>query len=173
MRHDTVLKTSLVLAVLFVGFIYSVLPNGIRYYALRAQGETYVPLTRVNADVMNTYSPRYRDMIDGTLIPGEIDTYEHKDGPALWPMLPSLILAPFFTPFDSVFPGIILTDLLFPIFTFLLFYLFIGALTGNRPYALCVALWLMFYASIVLYLPPFSLVELKVLILKFFPFLLD
>jgi len=173
MREDTVFKVLLVLSIVFVGVIYAALPHGIHYVALRAQGETYIPLTRANDDVMNTYSPRYRDMIDGTLIPGEIDTYEHKGGPVLWPMLPSLVLAPFFLPFDSVFPGLILTDLVFPVLTFLLFYIFIRALTENRLYALFAALWLMFYGSILLYIPPFTLVELKVLILKFFPIFVD
>ncbi len=173
MRHDNLFKILLILSALFVGLIYAVLPNGIRYYSLRAQGEEYIPLTRVNADVMNTYAPRYRDMIDGTLISGEIDTYEYRNGPALWPMLPALVLAPFFLPFTSVFPGLIITDFVFPVATFLLFFLLIRALTGDRFYALFFALWLMFYSSIILYIPPFNLIELKVLILKFFPFLVD
>ena len=84
-----------------------------------------------------------------------------------------MILAPFFILFDTIFPGMIITDFVFPIATFLLFFLFINALSRHRFFALFSALWIMFYASIVMYIPPFTIVELKVLILRFFPFLVD
>ena len=162
-----------VFSVFFVGIIYAVLPHGIHYAVLREQGENYIPVTLYNSDVIRGYAPRYRDIIDGKIISNETDTYEYKDGPAVRAPLPPMILAPFFILFETIFPGMIITDFVFPISTFLLFFLFINALSRHRFFALFSALWIMFYASIVMYIPPFTIVELKVLILRFFPFLVD
>lgn len=169
----TRLFTISLIAIVFFLATLSLLPHGIRYYILHAQGETYAPMPCYDVDILNTYAPRYRDAIDGRLIAGEIDTYEHKDGPALWSMLPPLILAPFFIPFGSVPPGLIVTDVVFILFTFFSFFLLFVALTKNRFFALFFSFWLMVYAGIVLYIPPITIMELKVLILRFFPFLVE
>src|SRR3989338_7865858 len=110
MQKSWLFKTLFILAILLVGIVYSALPHFVRYETLNGQGLRYVPLT-INAtfDHINIHAARYRDIIDGALIPGEMDTYKHKEnGPILWPILSATILAPFFIPFNSIFPGIIL-----------------------------------------------------------------
>ena len=117
MKKNILFKFLFILAILVVGLVYSVLPHFVRYNTLKDQGLRYIPVTlESNSDLMNHYGPRYREIVDGTLIPREIDTYEHKeDKPILFPFLSSTLLTPFFAPFQTIFPGIIMTDFLLPI----------------------------------------------------------
>src|SRR3990167_9124369 len=142
MTKKTAFLIFFVIAVFYIGIIYSALPHGIRYFVLHAQGEVYEPMVCSGADVLRGYGSHYRDIVDGRMIIREIDTYEHKDGPVLWPLLPSVVLAPFFLPF----------------------FLLINALTKNRFFSLFFSFWLLVQASLILYIFPSDLVELKVLI---------
>ena len=88
MKQDVIFKSLFVLAICIVAFVYALLPHFVRYDTLKDRGELYIPITQEsNFDHMNIHAARYRDMVDGALIPGEIDTYEHRGGPILWPIL--------------------------------------------------------------------------------------
>ena len=79
------------------------------------------------------------------------------------------MLAPFFLPFDSIFPGIIITDFVFPALIFASFYLMLASLTGHRFFALFASLALMLFPQMPHYLPPSSFMELRLLVTQFFP----
>lgn len=164
---------SLIFAVLYIVMMHFVIPHVIPYFILRGNTDVYTPLACYDQDVLRGYGPRYRDVIDGRILVGEIDTYEHKDGPALFQQLPPIIMAPFFLPFNSIAPGMIITDFVFPLLTFLSLFLLFVTLTKSRFFALFFSLWLMVYAHLILYFPPWNLVELKVLILRLLPFLTE
>ena len=172
MRKDIPFKLLLIGIALVVGLVYSALPHFVRYKTLESIGERYIPLTvqQPDFDHMNTYAPRYRDLVDGTLVPGEMDTYEHKGGPILFPILSAALLFPFFAPFDSVFPGFMITDFIFPIFLFLSLFLVFSALTQNRLFSLFSAFVLMLFPQLPVLIPPSSLTELKILLFQFIPF---
>ena len=158
-------------AILCIGLVYSILPHFVRYETLKNEGLQYIPVTiNSNFDHMNHYGTRYRDVVDGTLIPGEIDTYEHKDGPILFPMLDPAILSPFFLPFDSIFPGMIITDFLFPILLFVAIYFILFELTRQKFYSLFSAYMLMIFPQLPVLIPPSSLAEIKILLYQFVPF---
>ena len=169
-HHQFLFFGAFVAALLFIGAVYSVVPHGVRYLTLAKDGVAYIPLTREsNFDLMNVHGGRYRDIVDGRLLSGEVDTYEHKDGPSLWPLLSAAVLAPFFVPFDTIFPGLIVTDFVFPALMFVSFYLLFNALTGDRFFALFSATLLMLFPQLPHYIPPSSFVELKLLVSQFFP----
>ena len=157
-------------AACMVGIAYSVLPHLVRYEMLKSEGLRYIPLTRESSfDIMNVHGGRYRDLVDGRILSAETDTYEHKDGPAVWPLLSAAIMAPFFLPFESIFPGIIITDFIFPILIFVSFFFIFRSLTESRGYALFASTLLMFFPQFPLYIPPASFLELTSSILQFSP----
>jgi hypothetical protein len=158
------------IALIFVGLVYSVLPHGVRYTTLEAQGERYIPLTQESYfDVMNVHGARYREMVDGNVFMSDVDTYEYKDGPSLWPPLSASLLAPFFMPFETIFPGMLITDLFFPLLTFLAFFFVIFALTRSKWYALGAGYILMLFPVLPTLIPPTSLIELKMILAHFVP----
>jgi len=168
--RKNIFKIVFIIAMLLVGIAYSIMPHFVRYNTLKELELQYIPVTQEsNFDMMNVQAGRYRDMIDGKMLSGEVDTYEHKDGPSLWPLLSSTMLAPFFIPFDTIFPGIIITDFLFPIFIFSAFFLIFKELTADRMFALFSAVLLMLFPQFPHYIPPSSFTELKLLILQFSP----
>ncbi|MBI2108832.1 MAG: hypothetical protein HYT93_01440 [Parcubacteria group bacterium] len=158
-------------AVLMIGIVYSVLPHFVRYETLTDRGERYIPLTITSTfDHINIHAARYRDIVDGAFIPGEMDTYEHKGGPILWPILSATILFPFFLPFESIFPGIIITEFIFPILIFISLFLVLYRFTQHRFFSLVSAYAVMLFPQLSTLLPPSSLTELKALIFQFIPF---
>ena len=171
MQKSWLFKTLFVLAILMVGIIYSALPHFVHYETLKDQGLRYVPLT-VNAtfDHINIHAARYRDVVDGTLFPDEMDTYEHKGGPILWPILMPFIMSPFFLPFDSVFPGIITTDFLFPVLLFTALFFVIYSFTKHKWFALTSSYIVILFPQIGVLIPPSSFTELKILFFQFIPF---
>ncbi|MDP3726077.1 MAG: hypothetical protein Q8R36_02675, partial [bacterium] len=127
MQENRLFKILFIAAVIAVGIVYSALPHFVRYETLKEQNLRYIPLTIESTfDHINIHAARYRDIVDGTLIPGEIDTHEHKGGPILWPILSATILIPFFLPFQTIFPGIIMTEFLFPVLLFISLFLLHG-----------------------------------------------
>lgn len=171
MQKITLFKIVFVAAVLAVGIVYSALPHLVRYEVLKEQGIRYVPLTvQSTFDHINIHAARYRDIVDGRLIPGEMDTYEHREGPILWPILSATILMPFFLPFQSVFPGFILTDFLFPILLFLSLFALSYTFTRNKFFSLFSAYIVMLFPQIGVLIPPSSFTELKILFFEFLPF---
>lgn len=171
MRESILFKTLFVLAVLAVGAVYSVLPHFVRYITLKDQGLRYIPVTLNSTfDYINHYGTRYRDIVDGNLFPGEIDTYEHKDGPSFFPVLEATILAPFFLPFETLFPGFIITDFLFPILFFITLFLIFYRFTERQFLSLFSAYTLMLFPLLPTLIPPSSLTELKILFFQFIPF---
>jgi len=171
MQKNILFKLLFILAILMVGFVYSILPHFVRYETLKDQGLRYIPLT-INStfDHINIHAARYRDVVDGTLFPDEMDTYEHKGGPILWPILTPFIMSPFFLPFDSIFPGIIMTDFLFPLLLFVALFFILYAFTKNKWFALISAYIVMLFPQLSVMIPPSSLVELKALLFQFIPF---
>ncbi|MBI4121181.1 MAG: hypothetical protein HY457_02925 [Parcubacteria group bacterium] len=171
MRKITPSKVLLLIAVFAVAFVYAVLPHLVRYETLKSEGLRYIPITlEPNFDHMNFGASRYRDVVDGNLFPGEMDTYEHKDGPILWPILVPLAVSPFFLPFESVFPGIVLTELVFPVLLFLALFFVLVRFTENKMFSLFSAYVLMLFPQLAVSIPPSSLGELKALFFQFIPF---
>ncbi len=170
MNQNRLFKIVLAVAVVVSGIMYAVLPHFVRYNTLREQGLSYVPVTQEsNFDMMNVQAGRYRDIVDGKIFSGEIDTYEHKDGPALWPLLSAAVMAPFFAPFETIFPGIIITDFIFPILIFISFYLLLYMLTRQKLFALFSAIILVLFPQIAHYIPPSSFTELRLFFSQFSP----
>lgn len=172
-KQNTLFYLFLSTAIAIIAVIYAALPHGINYFTLRSQEERYIPLTLYNFDIMNVHGARYREMVDGNIFASDVDTYEHQNGPSVWPLLSAALLAPFFVTFATIFPGIIITDFLFPILTFFSFFFVIRAFTKQKFFALFSALFLVLYGTLLQYIPPLNLVELKVLILRLFPFLVE
>jgi len=158
-------------SIVVIGFLYSVLPHYVRYQTLEEAGERYIVLTvdSPSFEHINVHGARYRDIIDGRFLSGEVDTYEYRDGPSLWPILSAAMLAPFLWLTQSVSQTIIITDFVFPILIFLSFFLIINALTRNKFFSLFSALLLMLFPRLPLYIPPMSLIDLKIIILQFLP----
>ncbi len=170
-NNNALFKILFVIAILAVGIVYSALPHFVRYEALKNQGLRYIPLTIESTfDHLNIHAARYRDVVDGTLFPNEMDTYEYKGGPILWPILTPFIMSPFFLPFDSVFPGIIMTDFLFPALLFVALFSLLHALTQNRWFALFSAYTVLLFPQLPVLIPPSSFAELKMLFFQFVPF---
>lgn len=171
MQKLTPFKLLFTLAILIVGIVYSVLPHFIRYDTLKEEGLRYIPVTlEAEFDYVNHYGSRYRDLVDGIVIPGEIDTYEHKDGPAFFPPLEAALLTPFFLPFQSIFPGIIITDVIFPILLFAALFVLFKSFTQHSMFSLFSAFVLMLFPQLPTLIPPSSLTELKLLFFQFIPF---
>lgn len=171
MQKSVSFKILFILATLVVGIIYSVLPHYVRYMTLQDRGERYIPLTIASTfDHMNIHAACYRDIVDGVLIPGEIDTYEYKGGPILWPILSATIMAPFFWPFESIFPGIIITEFIFPILLFISLFLILYSFTQHKIFSLFSAYVIMLFPQLPTLVPPSSLTELKALLFQFIPF---
>jgi len=172
MHQHTVFKLLFITAILIVGIVYSILPHYVRYDTLQSRGEQYVPLTKESYfDVMNVHGGRYRDIIDGDIFGGEVDTFEHRDGPIFWPLLSAAMLAPFFLPFGTISPGIIISDFIFPIAIFFAFFFIIKSLVHNKFFALFSSFVLMLFPQMPLLIPPSSLEELRILTFQFLPFL--
>lgn len=146
---------------LFVGFVYT-LPHFLRYKELKNYGQFYFPWTaEANFDMFNVHAGRYREIIDGHFFSGEVDTIEHKDGPAIWPLLSADIFTPFLLLTKSVFSTIIITDFLFSIFIFFSFYILFNFITHNRLFSLFSSVILLLFPQLPLLLPPSSIGELK------------
>ena len=170
MQKNWSFKIVFIVAILMIGIFYSALPHFIRYDTLKDQGLRYIAVTqKSNFDLMNVHGGRYREILDGNILSGEVDTHEYRNGPALWPLLSATMVAPFILLTDSVFGGIILSDFVFPVLTFISFFLILHALTRHKPFSLFSAYILMLFPQLPLFIPPSSLVELKILILQFLP----
>ncbi|MBI4118632.1 MAG: hypothetical protein HY455_03800 [Parcubacteria group bacterium] len=171
MWNITPIKILLVVAVFAIALVYSVIPHLVRYETLTSEGLRYIPITlEPNFDHMNFGASRYRDVVDGRLFPGEMDTYEHKDGPILWPILVPFMVSPFLLPFDSVFPGIVLSELFFPVLLFLALFFLLVRFTENKLFSLFSAYVIMLFPQLMVLVPPSSLTELKLLFFQFIPF---
>ena len=170
MKKDLFFKLLFILAILMVGIVYSALPHFVRYDTLKKEGLRYVPVTqRATFELMSVQAARYREMLDSSIFRGEVDTYEHRNGPAVWPILSAAMMAPFVLLTNSVFGGIIITDFVFPVLIFLSFFFILRALTAHSWFSLGSAYILMLFPQLPLLIPPSSLVELKILILQFLP----
>ena len=157
-------------AILVVGIIYSVLPHFVRYDTLKTQDVRYIPVTQTaNFDIMNIQPGRFREILDGNILSGELDTYEYRNGPTVWPLFSATMIAPFILLTGSVFWGIILSDFFFPILIFLSLFFILHALTTHRWFSLWSAYVLVLFPQLPLLLPPSSLVELKILFFQLLP----
>jgi len=170
MKNDKLFITLFIFAAFVVGIVYSALPHFVRYDTLKDKDLLYTPLTQEsNFDLMNVHGGRYREILDGHLLSGEVDTYEHKDGPALWPLLSAAMLAPFLIVTGSIFAMLIITDFVFPILIFVAFFLLLHTLTRHKFFSLASSYILMLFPQLPLLIPPSSLTELKILVLQFLP----
>lgn len=166
---DKKFKILIIFVAVLVGLIY-VLPHFIHYQTLKSQGKEYVPLTTESYfDVMNVHGARLRDILDGDLISGDIDIFEYRNGPSIWPILSMTIFAPLIFLTRSIFAALIISDFLFPALIFLsLFYLFF-VFSRKRLFAVGVAMFLMLFPQAPLLFPPTSWMKLKNLFLQIFP----
>jgi len=152
-----------------VGGVY-VMPHAVRFQTLASHGQSYMPLTQeADFDTMNIQGGRYRDILDGDLIPGEIDIYEYADAPAMWPLLSATILAPFILVSGSVMGGVVISDFLFPAVLFFLLYMLFYALTSNRLFSIIAAVMTLLVPDWSLVIPPGSVTDVKVLLGNLFP----
>lgn len=161
---------SFIFAILAVGLVYSVLPHSLRYFILNKAGERYVPITQQSHfDHMNVHAGRYREILDGNILSGEVDTHEHRDDPALWPLLSAAMLSPFLLITKSVFATFIISDFVFPVLIFIGFFLMIRSLTKNDFFALLSSFILMLFPPLPVLIPPSSFSELRNIFLQFLP----
>ncbi len=168
-KIDKKFKILLISIAVLVGFVY-VFPRFIHYETLKSRGLAYVPLTtEAYFDVMNVHGARLRDILDGYPFSGEVDTFEYKDGPSIWPVLSMTIFAPLIILTRSVFAALIISDFLFPALIFLSFYYLIFVFVKSRFFAAGAALFLMLFPQAALLFPPTSLMKLKNLFLQIFP----
>src|SRR3989344_3681187 len=157
------------IVVFLVGSVYAVIPHGIRSSLLSDKGGRYIPITIASHfDHMNVQAARYREILDGHVLSGEVDTYEHEGGPMLWPALSAAILTPILFATRSVFATFIISDFLFPILLFSAFFVVIQLVTKNRWYALCASFALMLFPQLPTLIPPSSFLELKILAQQIF-----
>ena len=120
---------------------------------------------------MNVQGARYREILDGRLISGEVDTVEHADAPSIWPLLSAAVFAPFLWGTKSVLATLVITDFVFPMFIFSAFFLLLNRLTRAPLAALLAAYIFMLFPELAVLFPPGSVSELKTLVLQFLPFL--
>ena len=158
-------KTLIIVCCIFVAIIYSFIPHWTHYSELSLQERTYHTLTLVSDhDTMNVHGARYREMIDGNWLPGEVDTYEHDDGPKFWPILSASVLAPFFTLSNSLDVGIVLSDSVFPVLSFLALFLVLYSITRSSIFATLSAYIFVVFPTLSNVFFPSSMLELKQLI---------
>lgn len=160
----------LALGSLLVVAAYAVLPHGLAALTLKKEGKAYVALTQESDyDLMNVQAARYREILDGRLLSGEVDTGEHRDGPALWPLLSAAMIAPFLYATGSVSGGVILSDAVFPVLIFLALFALIRELTARSLFAALAAAVLMLFPQLPLLVPPSSAGELSIVLNQFLP----
>ncbi len=154
---------------LVVVFIHS-FAHIIRVHELSKTNSNYIPWTQeADFDMFNVHGARLREIRDGSIFEGDIDRYEGKGIPMLWPILSMEVFTPFIYLTDSIWWAIIITDALFPVLIFLLFYAIIFKFTKSRHYALLFSFAVVLFPQMSLLIPPSSFAELKHLLLQFNP----
>ncbi len=165
---DKKFKILMIVAIVAVVFVYG-LPHLVHYVVLNRQGIEYFSITsEANLDAMYVHPGLWRDIIDGNIFPGEIDTYEYKDAPSLWLKLNMLIFAPFLLASKSIFFTTVANHLVFPPLLFLSFFAAIHVLTKKRLWALWISFLVLIFWTLPILLIP-SLNNIKVLLVRLFP----
>ncbi|KKR03761.1 MAG: hypothetical protein UT31_C0010G0008 [Parcubacteria group bacterium GW2011_GWF2_39_13b] len=158
----------LIICAITVGFI-NVLPDMLSIKKLTKEGKTYHPYT-FGMDETYVAGPRLREVIDGHPIVGDINIYEYKNYPPIWPILPSLIQYPILKLTNSVIQSVIIANFLFPAVIFLMFF-YLGYVITNKKYlSLFFAYFFSLYHEASINMPPFILDHLKKFVKMLIPF---
>lgn len=159
-----------ILIALLAGLI-NVSVHFFRIANLSEVGKEYRPYSLIeDYDATNVIGPRIREALEGNLMPSDIDLYEYKDAPSFWPPLTPLFFAPFGIFTSSVTKVVIVSDFIFPVIIFILFYFLFHSIS-DRKY---LSLWFGAFISLCVYfsinVPPPNFDVLKIIWDTFWPF---
>ncbi len=139
---------------------------------INADQGTYYPITeRLYLDEATFYGPRANAAYFGQWVIGDINTAEHRGGPAAMSLLNPLVMGNLGKALGSLKNGIIVSDIIFPIVIFLLVYAIALEFTGRRLPSLVFASVFIFAPKFGMYIPPLSSVHIHELIAMALPFL--
>lgn len=115
-------------------------------------------------------APRYREVYDGRLFIGDVNTYEYKSKPSPVPIFPALLLGLFARALGSVKNLFVWSDFISPAIIFILAYLFLFKVIKNRLVALMGSLALIYGHRLIVGFPPVSPWRIKYLTDSIFNF---
>lgn len=163
--HKVALALSLLVGIIFVAHDFSV------PYFLNGQSDrVFSPVSTVSDyDTGTMYAPRLNASFNGSLFLGDIYLNEYKNGPALLPILPPIVLGGLAKILGSPSRAIIFTDFLFPAIIFFLTYLIVFEITRKKKLALLIASFFIFLPEIGVSLTSPTTSSLTLLSRVFFP----
>lgn len=136
---------------------------------LRAQGETYRPLTfSAHADA-SVYGLRANAVYTGQWLAGDISLPERSANPSPLPPLNSFIMGTLGRIVGSLERAFILSDFLFPSVIFIMLYLLAFEVTRARALAIFFAAFFIFIPTAILPFPPLSRSYLETFLARIMP----
>ncbi|MFH1662273.1 MAG: hypothetical protein ABIA02_04210 [Candidatus Falkowbacteria bacterium] len=161
----------IIFASLFISFIYGChhifIPNFINSDELK-----YSPITTKSSyDEAKTYAPRAREVYSGDFIADDINIQEHKNSPAVLPILNPIITGSLARLLGNFELGLIASDFIFPALIFLIVFLIAYELSQSKEASVLFSTIFIFSPGFGLSFPPISIFTAKRLIGDFLPFL--
>lgn len=158
---------------IFLAFLVgsvNVLPHIVRLSLLSPIGAEYYPYSLVaEYDATNVIGPRIKEVLEGNLLPSDIDLYEYRDAPSFWPPLPPLFYVFFGLFTSSVTKAVIIADFVFPSIFFILFYVLFYTISERKYVSLWFATLTSLYVYFSIQIPPSSVEVLRMVWNTFFP----
>ncbi len=138
---------------------------------LHGVNKQYYPLVVYNGnyDDILGYAPRVKEFLEGRWLVSDISLYEYKDFPAVFSILNPIVFGILTYICGSLTNLFIVSDFIFPAFTFLVLYYFCYILCKNRLYSVVFGCLILFQYKIGNFLPPINTYRLKMLISMFLP----
>ena len=112
----------LLLIAIAVGFINSSYYHFTKYFAVN-HGIKYYRSPLSEYDLTNVIGPRIKQVLEGSALVSDTDTYEYRGLPPFWMPLSPLFYFPFKLFTRSIDTVLIVSDFIFPTVFFLLFFL--------------------------------------------------
>lgn len=161
----------ILLIALAVGYI-NLFPHLAIKAQLDAQTLEYAPYTLGGKyDMANVVGARIHEVLEGNVFISEVDLYEYKNSPAIWPMGSEAYFFPFSFFTTSVTTTVMITDFLFPSFYFILFFFLSYLISGRRiRFSIIAASIVSIYFPLAIHIPPPNLVFVKVIWNTVYPF---
>jgi len=161
-KKKTLLIVAVLLSAIVAGCIFD-LTKASAFFKLKEYGLPYSDFVPGAPDPITFIAPQIRDLLDGHWLGSDGATYEYMHAPALWSTYYNAwLLFPLVALFGSLQYLYLVGYFIVGFFTFLIFYLIIKNITGNRYFSIFSSLVFTSAANIFYLIFPITLEQIKI-----------